>query len=95
VVSIAILLYFRRHHSDEAGIFSTVIAPIIAFVAQVILVYLLVANLETFGGTGGFGGNIPWIGAAIIVIGLIWGFVLRSVAPAAYKDIGHLYMDSE
>lgn len=95
VVSIAILLYFRRHHSEEAGTFSTVIAPIIAFVAQVILVYLLVANLETFGGTGGFGGNIPWIGAAIIVIGLIWGFVLRSAAPAAYKDIGHLYMDSE
>ena len=68
---------------------------VIAFVAQVILVYLLVANLATFGGTGGFGENIPWIGAAIIVIGLIWGFAVKSMAPAAYKDIGHLYMDSE
>jgi amino acid transporter len=94
VVSIAVIMYFRKHHADDAGMFSTMIAPIIAFIAQVILVYMLIANLATFGGTGGFGEKIPWIGAAIIVIGLVWGFLLKRMAPKAYQDIGHLYMDS-
>jgi amino acid transporter len=90
VVSIAIIVYFRTHHSDEAGAFSTLIAPIIAFAAQVYFIYLLVANLETFGGTGGFGSRIPYIALAVLVIGLIWGFVLRAVAPQAYARIGRM-----
>ena len=39
-----VIAYFRMHHSAEAGGFSTLIAPLIAFVAQVYLVYLLVAE---------------------------------------------------
>jgi ABC-type antimicrobial peptide transport system permease subunit len=90
VVSIAIIAYFRKHHSDESGSFSTLIAPIIAFIAQIYLVYLLVVNLETFGGTGSFGSRIPMIAAAIIGVGLIWGIVLRWIAPAAYARIGRM-----
>ncbi len=90
IVSLAIIVYFRKHHSSEAGSFSTLIAPIIAFFAQVYLVYLLVGNLETFGGTGAFGHNIPTIAAAIIVVGFIWGFVLRFVAPDTYARIGRM-----
>ncbi len=90
VVSIAVIVYFQTHHADDAGMFSTVIAPVVSFLAQIVLVWLLIANLATFGGAGGFGGNIPWIGLAIIVAGLIWGFALRFIAPEAYKRIGHM-----
>ncbi len=94
IVSIAIIVYFRTHHSDEAGKFSTLIAPIIAFVAQVYLVYLLVQNLATFGGSGSFGSNIPWIALAVIVVGIIWGFGLRVLAPQAYSRIGRMVFNS-
>ena len=90
VVSLAIIAYFRKHHSDESGTFATLIAPIIAFVAQIYLVYLLVNNLETFGGTGSFGSKIPMIAAAIIGVGLIWGFALRAMAPDVYARIGRM-----
>ena len=90
IVSIAIIVYFRTHHSEESGTFSTLIAPIIAFAAQVYFIYLLVANLETFGGTGSFGSRIPYIALAVLVIGLIWGFVLRVAAPEAYSRIGRM-----
>ena len=90
VVSIAIIAYFRANPSDDAGIFSTVIAPVIAFVAQVYLVYLLVQNLATFGGSGSFGSNIPWIALAIVVIGFIWGVVLRIVSPNVHARIGRM-----
>ena len=94
VVSIAVILYFRKHHPDEADVFATLIAPIIAFLAQIYLVYLLIGNLATFGGVGSFGSNIPWIGLAIIVVGLVWGIILKTSGSKAYDDIGHLYMDS-
>ena len=62
----------------------------IAFVAQVYLVYLLVVNLATFGGSGSFGSNIPYIALAIVVWGFVWGVVLRVAAPAVHAKIGRL-----
>jgi amino acid transporter len=90
IVSLAIIAYFRQHHSDDAGGFSTLFAPLVAFVAQVYLVFLLVQNLETFGGTGSFGSKIPAIAFGIIIAGFIWGLVLRFAAPATYAKIGRM-----
>ena len=88
VVSIAIIVYFQKNRSGNA--LTTVAAPVVSVVAQAILVYLLVANLGTFAGTSPFANSIPWIMLAIIAIGLIWGFVLKSTNPAAYRNIGHM-----
>jgi amino acid transporter len=93
VVSLAVIAYFRANPGDDAGVISTIIAPVIAFVAQVYLVYLLVQNLATFGGSGSFGSNIPWIALAIIVVGFIWGIVLRVVNPAVHARIGRLVFE--
>lgn len=90
VVSVAIIAYFRANPSADAGPFSTLIAPSIAFVAQVYLVYLLVDNLATFGGSGSFGSRIPLIAAAIIVTGFVWGVLLRFVSPSVYARIGRM-----
>ncbi len=90
VVSLAIIAYFRKHHSEESGTFATLIAPLIAFVAQMYLVYLLVNNLSTFGGSGSFGSNIPWIALSIIILGLIWGLALRVMSPETHARIGRL-----
>jgi amino acid transporter len=90
VVSIAIIAYFRKHHTTESGNLSTLIAPLIAFFAQVYLVYLLVVNLETFGGNGSFGNNIPYIALAILAVGLFWGLALRVVSPTTHAKIGRL-----
>jgi amino acid transporter len=93
VVSIAIIVYFRVNHPGEVNIFAGLIAPIIAFISQVYLVYLLVVNLETFGGTGGFGGRIPQIAFAILGVGLVWGIALRVISPKAHARIGRMVMN--
>jgi hypothetical protein len=49
-----------------------------------------VGNLETFGGSGSFGSNIPAIALAVIVWGFVWGLVLRFLAPAVHAKIGRL-----
>jgi amino acid transporter len=84
VVSLAILMYFRR--TGGGNTFATVIAPVISLIAQLILVYMLVSNLSTLGGKTW----LVWTGAAIIIIGLIWGFLLKSMNPEGYKNIGHM-----
>jgi amino acid transporter len=88
LVSIAIIVWFQKN--GGGNIITTMIAPLIAFVSQIYLVYLLVTNLATFGGSGSFGSNIPYIAAAILLVGLIWGFVLRGTNPEAYRNIGHM-----
>ena len=93
VVSLAIIVYFQANHPEDAHWFSTLVCPIIALISQIYLVYLLVSQLETLGGTGAFGHAIPYIGAAVIVVGLIWGFILRGMAPDTYARVGRMVND--
>jgi amino acid transporter len=93
IVSVAVIVYFRKNHSDEAGVLSTVVAPIVAIISQVYLVYLLVVNLETFGGAGPFGSKIPMIALVILAVGFVWGFALKFLSPATYEKIGRMVFD--
>ncbi len=88
VVSVAVIRWFQKN--GGGNVISTLIAPAISFVVQVWLVYTLIANLATLGGTNGFAQSIPYIGLAIILIGLVWGFLLKSMNPKAYENIGHM-----
>jgi len=93
VVSLAIILYFQRNHPEDAHWWSTGLAPAIAFVSQLYLVYVLITQLEALGGTGAFGHAIPYIGVGVIVVGLLWAVLLRMAAPATFARIGRLVND--
>jgi amino acid transporter len=84
VVSLAIIRWFQKNGGGNA--FSTMIAPAISFVAQLVLVYMLISNLSTLGGKGW----LIWVGLAVILTGLVWGFLLKSMNPEAYRNIGHM-----
>ncbi len=88
IVSVAIILWFQKN--GGGNVITTMIAPAISFLVQIWLVYTLIANLATLGGTNGFAQSLPYVGFAIILVGLIWGFVLKSSNPAAYNNIGHM-----
>ena len=88
IVSVAVILWFKKN--GGGNVFTTMIAPAISFLVQIWLVYTLIANLATLGGTNGFAQSLPYVGLAIILVGLIWGFVLKSTNPAAYQNIGHM-----
>jgi hypothetical protein len=84
VVSLAIINYFRKFGGGNA--FSTLIAPAVSFVAQLVLVWMLISNLATLGGQTW----LIWVGAVVIIGGLIWGFALKSINPKGYANIGHM-----
>jgi amino acid transporter len=92
-VSLAVWNYFRKN--EGGSLIKTTIAPWISFVVQLWLVYLLVANLVTFAGSSAFANAIPYVGGAIIIVGLAWGFLLKRINPEAYAHIGHMVQDIE
>jgi amino acid transporter len=93
IVSLAIWNWFRKN--GGGNVVTTVVAPLFSFLVQIWLVYLLVANLGTFAGTSSFANAIPLVALAILAIGLIWGFVLKSSNPEAYRNIGHIVNEGE
>ena len=93
VVSLAIFVWFKNN--GGGNVLTTVVAPLISLIVQLVLVYTLVANLATLGGTNGFARSIPYVALAILAVGLVWGFLLKSANPKAYQNIGRMVNESE
>jgi amino acid transporter len=90
LVSVAILVYFWRHHGTEVHWWSTVLAPIISFVGQAVVLLLLFQNISFIAGTAGL---VKWLGPIDLVIfaaGIGLAFYLKNSQPEKYKTLGRL-----
>ncbi|MFI5282824.1 MAG: APC family permease [Candidatus Dormibacterales bacterium] len=90
MVSVAVLVYFWRHHGTEVHWWSTVLAPIISFVGQVFVLYLLFTNIDFIGSGLSF---VRWLGPidlAIFVVGIALAFYFKSTQPDKYQTLGRL-----
>jgi amino acid transporter len=90
IVSVAIVVYFRREHPEEHHWWKTTVAPILAFIAQVYVVYLCISNMAFLGGGFAFANYIPWIDLASVGLGLAYAFHLKSADPAKFEKIGRM-----
>jgi amino acid transporter len=90
LVSVAILLYFWQNHGTEVHWWSTVLAPIISFVGQGAVLYLLFANIDFIGGGLAFARWLGPIDLAIFALGIVLAFYLRNSQPEKYKTLGRL-----
>jgi amino acid transporter len=90
IVSVAILVYFWRHHGTEVHWWTTVAAPIIAFISQAAVVFLLFQNIDFIGGGLHFVRYLPWIDGGIFVLGIAFAFYIKSAQPEKYKTLGRL-----
>ena len=90
IVSLAIIFYFRTHHPDDHHWWRTFVAPLIAFVAQVYVLYLCIANMDFLGGGFRFADWIVWIDLAVLAIGILGAVYIKSRDPQKYEQIGRL-----
>src|SRR4029077_18616145 len=81
LVSLAILLYFWQNHGTEVHWWNTVLAPIISFVGQAFVLYLLFTNIDFVSGVLGFARWLGPIDVAIFAIGIVLAFYLRNAQP--------------
>ncbi len=88
LVSVAIIAYFRKHHSADAHWWTTLLAPAISVVAQLYVVYLAIKNLK-FLVTGVTWINyLLYIDAAVFIAGVALAFYLKANDRARYETIG-------
>ena len=90
IVSLAIIVYFRTHHPEDHHWFETLVAPLISFVAQIIVIWMLFANIDFLGGGLAFANWILWINIAVIAIGILGALWLKSAKPQVYDQLGRL-----
>jgi amino acid transporter len=90
LVSVAILRYFLQHHSSDVNWWSTILAPIISFVGQAVVLYLLFTNIDFIGGGLGFARWLGPIDLIIFAAGIGLAFYLKSSQPEKYKTLGRL-----
>jgi amino acid transporter len=90
VVSLAIVMYFRAHHREEQHWFKTVVAPLLAFVAQIYVLWLLFSNIGFLGSNLAFTRYILWIDLGVVLIGFAGAFWLKRARPKIYDQLGHM-----
>ncbi len=90
IVSLAIIMYFRTHHPEEHHWWTTLVAPLIAFVAQAYVIYLCIANMDFLGGGLRFADWIIWIDLAVLVVGILGAVYFKAKDPEKYDKIGRL-----
>jgi amino acid transporter len=91
LVSLAVLVYYLRDHRDEVHRWTTVLAPVMAFISQGYVVYLLFENLNFLGaGTYGYAKLFGPIDAAVVLIGIGLAFYYKKYKPETFDKVGRL-----
>jgi amino acid transporter len=90
LVSIAILRYFWLNHGREVHWWSTVAAPIISFVGQAIVLFLLIQNFGFIAGAFRLANFLVPLDLVIFAVGIALAFYIKSRQPEKYKILGRL-----
>lgn len=90
VVSLAIIVYFRKYHPEDHHWFETLLAPLVAFVAQIYIIWLLFSNMDFLGGGLSFAGYIFWVDLGVVVVGYLGALYLKSAKPQVYEQLGRM-----
>jgi amino acid transporter len=90
LVSVAIFVYFYRNHRAEVHWWSTVLAPIISFVSQAFVLFLLFQNLSVVSGGLSAANWLGPIDLVIFIIGVAGAFYLKAAQPEKYKTVGRM-----
>jgi amino acid transporter len=90
IVSLAIIVYFRREHPQDHHWFKTLVAPLVAFVAQVTVIWLLISNLDFLSGGYALAKWIPAMTAGVLLLGVGVAFYLKRYDRTKYDRIGRM-----
>ncbi|NMO93939.1 APC family permease [Actinomycetospora sp. TBRC 11914] len=91
LVCVAIIRYFLTTARDGFRVWSTLIAPVIGFVAMVGACFLLIDNRAALAAAEGvpFITLLPYVPLVIFVAGVVVALVLRARRPEVYAGLGH------
>jgi len=90
LVSVAIVLYFRRQ-PDGHGVWTTVVAPLLALVGLLGGLALVIANLSLLSGSDSpIVAAFPYAIVAVGVAGVIFAYRIKAKRPDLYAGLGRM-----
>ncbi len=90
VVSLSVLVYYERYHKDEVHWWRTRLAPLLAFISQAYVVYLLFTNINFLGAGYSYANILGPIDAVVVILGIAAAFYYKRRQPAKYETAGRL-----
>jgi amino acid transporter len=90
LVSVAIVVYFLRHHRGDTNWFTTLIAPLVSAFVLLYVTKLLFDNIQFLGSGYSYANWFGWLDLAIFLVGLAVAFYLKYRDPSRYEQIGRL-----
>jgi amino acid transporter len=90
LVSIAIFNYFRTQHPEEHHMWKTIVAPLVSFLAQAYVIYLLFKNIDFLGSGYHWARYLGPIDLVIFILGIGWALYLKRNDPAKFESAGRL-----
>lgn len=96
--SISVITYFhvQKQHPETAGVWRTLVCPLIGGVGMGFVIYLMASNMAVAAGAASgslFFKSIPWIVIGLLVGSLATATYLRRVRPDLYSRIGRTVFD--
>ena len=93
IVSLAIVVYFWRHHPADVHWWTTCLAPALAFLAQGGIIFLCIAHIDVVGGGLAMANWLAPIALLVIVLGLLGATWLKMRQPERYDLVGRLILE--
>jgi amino acid transporter len=90
VVSLSVVVYYERFHSDEVNWWRTRVAPLLSFCSQAYVVYLLFTNITFLGGGYNYATWLGPIDAVVVLVGVGVAFYFKYQKPAKFEQAGRL-----
>jgi amino acid transporter len=90
LVSISILLYFRKNHGEDVHWWKTIVAPALAFVSQAFVVFLLFDNISFLGSGYSYAKWLGPIDLLVVLGGIGFAFYLKRRNPKKFESAGRL-----
>src|ERR1700733_1054070 len=90
VMSLGVLIYYERYHKDEVSWWRTRLAPVLAFISQAYVVYLLFTNIDFLGGGYSYANILGPIDAVVVVVGVGVAFYFKNRMPTKFEQAGRL-----
>jgi amino acid transporter len=92
-VSLAIMVYFWRHHRADFHWWTTFVAPAFAFAAQLGIIFLGIANIDVVGGGLAIANWLAPMALLVIVLGLLGAAWLKRRRPERYGQVGRMIVE--
>lgn len=87
LTSLAVFIFFQRSHTARKNVWTTAVAPAVAFFALATVVFLIVQNFTLLTGGEVAAASLLILVVALFVLGIAVALVMRRTRPQVYADL--------